>query len=74
MWDFAQEHALKCDLCAEARFWNEKCGPEGKQACVEVCPVMAIKFTKVIPIQEGDTGYKVNLREGSWEKLGYPID
>jgi len=74
MWDFAQKYALKCDLCAEARFWNEKHGPEGKQACVEVCPVMAIKFTKVIPVQKGDTGYKVNLREGSWKKLGYPID
>jgi protein NrfC len=64
----------KCDLCANAPFhWDEAGGgPEGKQACVEICPVGAIKFTKDIPHQEGDAGYKVNLREKNWGKLGYP--
>lgn len=46
----------------------EKC-----QACVEVCPMEAIRFTKEIPIQEGDKGYKVNLRGAEWAALGYPI-
>ncbi|MHC4677321.1 MAG: 4Fe-4S binding protein [Planctomycetota bacterium] len=67
--------ARKCDLCANARYhWDkEGAGPGKKQACVEVCPVGAIKFTKRVPAQEGDAGYKVNLRGKSWEKLGYPI-
>jgi protein NrfC len=47
---------------------------KGKQACVEVCPLKAIQFTKKIPEQKGDTGYKVNLRGESWKKLGYPTD
>jgi protein NrfC len=65
----------KCDLCASAQYhWDEEGGgPGGKQACVEVCPVGAIKFTKKIPVQEGDAGYKVNLRGKSWKKLGYPV-
>lgn len=65
----------KCDLCADAPYhWDEHGGgPGGKQACVEVCPVGAIKFTREIPVQE-DAGYKVNLRGESWGELGYPTD
>jgi protein NrfC len=68
--------ARKCDLCANAPYhWDEKGGgPKGKQACVEVCPVKAIKFTVKIPPQEGDAGYKVNLRDWKWAALGYPMD
>ena len=64
----------KCDLCANTPFhWDEAGGgPDGKQACVAVCPVGAIKFTNEIPEQKGDTGYKVNLRGPNWGKLGYP--
>ena len=64
----------KCDLCAYAKYhWSPKGGgPRGKQACLEVCPVGAIKFTKRIPVQEGNAGYKVNLRSKTWKKLGYP--
>jgi protein NrfC len=64
----------KCDLCANAPFhWDEAGGgPDGKQACVAVCPVGAIKFTREIPEQKGDAGYKVNLRNENWGKLGYP--
>ena len=66
----------KCDLCANAPFhWDQAGGgPNGKQACVEICPVGAIKFTKEIPWQEGDNGYKVNLRDRNWERLGYPTN
>jgi protein NrfC len=69
-------HAAKCDLCAGASFhWDDGGGgPKGKQACVEVCPVGAIKFTDQIPKQEGEAGYKVNLRDKNWGKLGYPTD
>ena len=64
----------KCDLCANAPYhWDSAGGgPDGKQACVAVCPVKAIQFTKTIPKQEGDEGYKVDLRDRNWGRLGYP--
>jgi protein NrfC len=64
----------KCDLCANAPYhWDEAGGgPDGNQACVSVCPVGAIVFSKEIPQQDGDGGYKVNLRDESWAILGYP--
>jgi protein NrfC len=71
------DKARKCDLCANAPFHWHKAGggPLGKQACVEVCPVGAIRFTRKIPVQEGDKGYKVNLRlkDSGWRSMGYPI-
>ena len=74
VWDFEDEHAQKCDLCAATPFWNEQGGPEGKQACVELCPVAALKFTKEIPKQDGDEGYNVNLRGEGWKSLGFSVD
>ena len=74
VWNYEEEHAQICDLCANTPYWNEKGGPGGKQACVEICPAGAISFTKDIPVQEGDKGYKVNLRGAGWRKLGYAID
>ena len=72
----SDEKSHKCDLCANAPYhWDDAGGgPDGKQACVEVCPVGAIKFSEKIPVQQGDTGYKVNLRTEHWWKLGYPKD
>jgi protein NrfC len=66
--------ARKCDLCANTPYhWDKKGGgPGGQQACVEVCPVGAIKFTRTIPVQKGDKGYKVNLRDANWARLGFP--
>ena len=66
--------ARKCGLCADAPYhWDPAGGgPKGKQACVEVCPVGAIQFTDKIPEQQGDLGYKVNLRDSAWSALGYP--
>ena len=74
LWNPEKKNALKCDLCSDAPFWSEKGGVKGKQACIEVCPLGAIQFTKKIPEQKGDTGYKANLRGESWKKLGYPTD
>jgi protein NrfC len=71
IWNFEEGHSQKCDLCVETPFWNEKGGPDGKQACVELCPLGAISFTAEIPVQEGDSGYKVNLRGSGWRELGY---
>jgi protein NrfC len=63
----------KCDLCAQTPFhWDAGGGgPNGKQACVEICPVGAIKFTNEVPKQDGNKGYKVDLREKGWRQLGY---
>ena len=71
-----RDKSRKCDLCADAPFhWDDAGGgPGGKQACVEVCPLGAIRFTKEILVQKGDNGYKVNLRDRNWGQLGYPID
>ncbi len=71
-----KKKARKCDLCAGAAYhWDEGGGgPDGMQACVEVCPVGAIKFTAEVPVQEGDAGYRVNLRDENWKRLGFPID
>jgi len=63
--------STKCDLCVDTPFWNETGGPGGKQVCVELCPVGALKFTKEIPEQEGDAGYDVNLRGEGWKKLHF---
>jgi protein NrfC len=70
------EKSQKCDLCAYAPYhWDEAGGgPDGKQACVQVCPTSAIRFTRQIPQQDGNAGYEVNLREENWAILGYPAD
>jgi len=66
------KYAQKCDLCINTPFWKEQGGVNGKQACVEMCPLNAIKFTTQMPDQEGDAGYNVNLRDRNWSYLGYP--
>ncbi len=75
LWDSGRKRARKCDLCVDAPYHWDKGGggPKGKQACVEVCPLGAIRFTKELPLQKGDKGYKVNLRDSSWGRLGYPM-
>jgi protein NrfC len=60
----------KCDLCLDTPYWNEKGGPGGKQACVESCPMMAIRFVSQTPDQEETDGYDVNLRNDHWINLG----
>ena len=72
IWNFEKGHSQKCDLCANAPFWDNEGGPDGKKACIEICPLGAIVFTKVIPEQEGDEGYNTNLRGSQWKKLGFP--
>ncbi len=66
IWDFEEQVAQICDLCLNTPHWNEKGGSGGKQACVEVCPMEAMKLTREVPTQIGDSGYKVNLRGEGW--------
>ena len=74
VWNQAAKKSSKCDLCLETPYWNEKGGPLGKQACVEACPMKAIKFVSVTPNQEETDGYNVNLRNEHWLKLGLVDD
>ena len=63
IWNPTAGKAIKCDLCIDAPYWGEKGGPGGKQACVEICPQKAIKFTGKVPEQTGDAGYDLNFKE-----------
>jgi protein NrfC len=69
-----EARSRKCDLCAGAPYhWDDAGGgPDGQQACVAVCPVSAIAFTREIPRQQGDKGYQVDLRDRNWGRLGFP--
>ena len=57
------EQSPKCDLCVDTPYWKEKGGPKGKQACVEACPMGALKFVAKTPEQVDSIGYDVNLRK-----------
>lgn len=72
-WNYLDKHAQKCDLCLDAPYWNEQGGAHGKQMCVEVCPMKAIRFTTELPDQ-GPDGYTVNLRNKHYLSLGLPAD
>jgi protein NrfC len=74
VWNHEIKKSSKCDLCLDTPHWNEKGGPAGKQACVESCPMKAIKFVAETPNQEETEGYDVNLRNEHWLKLGLVDD
>ncbi|MDI9612356.1 MAG: 4Fe-4S dicluster domain-containing protein [Acidobacteriota bacterium] len=61
VWDPVKRKSTKCDLCADAPFWSQKGGPTGKQACIESCPVKAIKLVATPPNQTDIAGYDINL-------------
>jgi protein NrfC len=70
VWNHITRKAMKCDLCIDTPYWNEKGGPGGKQACVEGCPMKALKFVAETPNQTETEGYDVNLRNDHWLNLG----
>jgi len=74
VWNSKANKSSKCDLCINTPHWKEKGGPGGKQACVEVCPVRALKFVAEAPDQEETNGYQVNLRNDNWWRLGLVDD
>ncbi|MEJ2111548.1 MAG: 4Fe-4S binding protein, partial [Acidobacteriota bacterium] len=71
IWDFMKKKSTKCDLCEGAPYWNEIGGPGGKQACVETCPVKALKLVSEAPPQTDIAGYDVNLAATA-RKAGFP--
>lgn len=74
VWNYLADTSSKCDLCADTPYWNEKGGIGGKQACVESCPMKAIKFVTETPDQKETEGYNVNLRNDNYLNLGLVDD
>jgi protein NrfC len=70
VWNHVIGKSSKCDLCLDTPYWNEKGGIGGKQACVESCPMKAIKFVATMPSQKETEGYDVNMRNDYWLNLG----
>jgi len=70
VWNPTTKKSMKCDLCADSPYWVEKGGATGKQACVESCPMRALKLVAVTPDQTETDGYDVNLRNDNWLNLG----
>src|SRR5574340_1822311 len=73
LWNYEKKHAMKCDLCTNAPYWNERGGVGGRRACVEAWPMKAITFTGQTPVQS-DAGYTVNLRNSHWGVLHFAMD
>jgi protein NrfC len=61
VWNAAKKKSTKCDLCADAPYWSQKGGPDGKQACIETCAAKALKLVREAPPQLDIAGYDVNL-------------
>lgn len=61
VWNPEMRKSTKCDLCADAPYWSKQGGPDGHQACVEICPAKSIKLVKEAPSQLDIAGYDVNL-------------
>jgi protein NrfC len=72
VWHREKDVAVKCDLCINTPYWDQKGGPGGRQACVEICPMRCIKLVHEAPDEA--TGYDVNLRNKHWGWLGFPTD
>jgi protein NrfC len=70
VWNHLKEKSMKCDLCLDTPYWKERGGVEGHQACVESCPMKAIKLVTKTPNQKETEGYDVNLRNVHWLNLG----
>lgn len=71
--DWEKKVALKCDLCQDTPYWNEKGGVRGRQACIHVCSLKAITFSRDLP--ESEEAYVVNLRKSlHYARANFPVD
>jgi protein NrfC len=60
IWNNETGKSQKCDMCASATNWDQTGGPDGKKACVEICPRGAIAFSKLIPAQDDPDSYIID--------------
>jgi len=72
VWNPVKRKSTKCDLCADAPYWSQKGGPDGKQACVETCAAKALKLVAEAPSQQDINGYDVNLAPPAPKNMGSP--
>ena len=61
VWNPEKEISMKCDLCIDTPYWSRKGGPDGHQACVDICPAKALKLVHEPPLQTDVNGYDVEL-------------
>lgn len=66
---WVKDAVAKCDLCAGSRNWDPAEGTADAHACVAVCPMRAITFSKRIP--DSDEAYTPDLRTAAWVDLGF---
>ncbi len=57
IWNPETNKSAKCDLCVNTPYYNKKGGPGASQACVEACPVKALKVVAELPSQTDISGY-----------------
>ncbi|NLV31487.1 MAG: 4Fe-4S dicluster domain-containing protein [Acidobacteria bacterium] len=62
IWNPVTRKATKCDLCVNTPYYNKKGGPDGTQACVEICPANALAVVDKLPDQADNRGYDRNLQ------------
>jgi protein NrfC len=74
IWNHLKKKSMKCNLCQDTPYWKEQGGINGKQACVESCPMKALKFVTKTPEQKETEGYDLNLRTVHWLNLGLVED
>ena len=72
--DINTEYGESCDLCLDTPYWNEQGGVDGKQACVEACPLGAVRLSTEASTTLAQGECEVNFRGEGWKKIGYPID
>ena len=72
--DIQARYGESCDLCLDTPYWKEQGGVDGKQACVEACPVGAVRLSTEMPTTSEDGESEVNFRGEGWKKIGYPVD
>ena len=70
IWNAEIKKVRKCDLCADTPYWDEQGGAFGKQACISVCQMKALKVVNELPEK-----YDINLRNIHYAiGGGLPID
>jgi protein NrfC len=67
IWNSEKNVSMKCDFCANTPYWDEEGGVGGKQACVEACPVKAIRFVNDVPDQVDEYGYEFDVLTSNTE-------
>lgn len=72
--DIETRYGESCDLCRDTPYWSEQGGAEGKQACVEVCPLGAVRLSTETSTTSENGECEVNYRGEGWKKIGYPTD